>query len=59
MVEFDNPIVYGVAAFIYIIFMVVIWRVPSWGSIDIKTRILLTIVAYPIFYLVADGMANK
>ena len=60
MVELtDNPMVYVVSGIFYVIMMGLIWGLKGWGSIDLKTKIIITIIAYPVCYLITEGMSNQ
>ena len=59
MVEFDNPMMYVIAGVFYAIMMGLIWGLDSWGSIDLKTKLFITLVAYPICYIITESIGNK
>lgn len=57
-IQWDNPVVYCVAAFIYILLMVFVWKFPTWASVSIKEKVILSILGYPVFFLVANWKIN-
>lgn len=57
--EFDNPMTYILSLVFYIIFMVIIWKVPTWSNQPLGTRVLLSILSMPIIYFIIDWQVNK
>lgn len=54
-----NPVALGIGGVIWLIFLVMVLKIKSWSVMPLGLRIIMIIVALPLFYIVAQMMLDN
>jgi len=61
-IEWENPIVWGVAIAATLVILISIWRFGEglgWDAIPLSTRILISVLTPPVAFFVGQMVINK
>ena len=54
-----NPEALVIGGIIWLLFVVMVLKVPTWGAMKMGWKVVMLIIALPLFYAVANYRINK